>query len=528
MRIYFVADMFKEQLLGGAESNDSVLIKELQTLNHDVKKIRSHYLCEEHLSDKNAVFIIGNFINLSQANKNKLKNKKYIIYEHDHKYLLTRNPSVFKDFVAPKDQIINKSFYENAIGVVVLSKICKEIIEKNLYLTNVYNIGCSLWSEKKLNFIESLLGTPKNEKFLILNSKNFIKGTPEAISFCKNKNIEHDIVEPCLEKELLRTVASYKGYVFFPKVLETFSRLAIEAKMLNCKLITKPKLLGASSEDLFELSGRPLIREVRRRNREAISLFDSLLKSPQKIEDITVILNCYRRPQYLKEQIEAIKRQSLKPKQIWLWVNHHSDNEKIDFSQFEVNRVIKNDYNWKFYGRFALGLLADTTYIAMFDDDTIPGTRWFENCLSVIKKNEGILGGAGVRIKDGIYRGHERFGWSSQNEKTVEVDLVGHAWFFKQEWLKYMWMEKPPTWENGEDIHFSYCSQKYGNINTYCPPHPQNSLALHSSLKGYELGVDEKATSHVRNHFLFYKQRDSCVKNAIKNGWTTVYGRQNV
>ena len=238
-----------------------------------------------------------------------------------------------------------------------------------------------------------------------------------------------------------------------------------------------------------------------------------------------MILNCYRRPEYLQHQIDSIRKQTVQPKQIWIWVNHHSDNENIDFTQFNVDRVIKNDYNWKFYGRFAGAMLADTKYIALFDDDTIPGTNWFENCVNTMKVTPGILGGAGVLLKDERYYGHSRTGWSALNEKTTEVDLVGHAWFFEKEWLKYLWMEKPFTWNNGEDIQFSYTAQKYGNIKTYCPPHPSSNKELHSSLQGYELGVDSKATSNSRNHEVFYAQRDACVKNAIINGWKPVYKR---
>jgi hypothetical protein len=100
--------------------------------------------------------------------------------------------------------------------------------------------------------------------------------------------------------------------------------------------------------------------------------------------------------------------------------------------------------------------------------------------------------------------------------------LVGHAWFFKRDWLQYLWREKPFMWDNGEDIQFSYLAQKYGNIDTYVPPHPKNDPTKSSSLKGYEYGVDSKATSTPENHKIFYPQRDACVRNAIANGWKTV------
>ena len=159
-----------------------------------------------------------------------------------------------------------------------MSNICKEILEKNLNIGNVYNIGCSLWANNKLDFIETLTNQEKNEKFAILGSSNPIKNTYEAVMFCEKNNIEFDIIDPCEEKELLTKLSSYKGLVFFPKVLETFSRLSAEAKMLNCKLLTKPKMLGFASEEIYTLSGSELIEEIRQRKHDALMLFLKLIE----------------------------------------------------------------------------------------------------------------------------------------------------------------------------------------------------------------------------------------------------------
>ena len=80
-------------------------------------------------------------------------------------------------------------------------------------------------------------------------------------------------------------------------------------------------------------------------------------------------------------------------------------------------------------------------------------------------------------------------------------------------------MEEPLTYENGEDIHFCYTAKKFGSVTTYCPPHPKDKPELFSSLRGYELGVDEKATSNNRNHFEFYSQRDAIVLRCMNRGW---------
>ena len=170
-------------------------------------------------------------------------------------------------------------------------------------------------------------------------------------------------------------------------------------------------------------------------------------------------------------------------------------------------------------------MLADTEFVAIFDDDTVPGKDWFLNCLNSIEKDNGIMGSAGVILNSKIYADHFRCGWPTKNEKTERVDLVGHAWFFRREWLKYLWMEKPFTWDNAEDIQFSYLAQKYGGIQTFCPPHPRNNPMLHGSLLAEKLGVDDKACSCNPNKTeanKFTIERDLAVENALKNGWKTI------
>lgn len=519
-QVVFLADFFSTDLIGGAELNDSVLLDGLISRGVKVIKLKTSDLTDEDVI-KNDLFIVSNFVNLSERHKNMVMLKKYIIYEHDHKYVSNRNPAAFPDFKVPKEHLINVEFYKNAHAVVVLSDVCKTVIEDCLGIDNVINIGCSLWSTDKLDFISEIDTSDKNGKYCIINSSNPIKGTQEAIAFCNKNNLDYELIGPLPERELLEKLAKYDFFVFIPHVLETLSRVVVEAKMLNCKVLTSKKLIGAASEPWYDLMGTDLIRTIRNCVDAAINTFVDLLKD----DTITVILNCYRRPENLEDQIKSIRNQSVSVKQIWIWVNHHEDNADVDFSSFDVDRVIKNDYNWKFYGRFAGAMLVDTKYVALFDDDTIPGPEWFENCLQTMETSEGILGGAGVILDGSKYTGHKRFGWSSQNEDIVEVDLVGHAWFFKREWLKYLWMEKPFTWDNGEDIQFSYCCQKFGGINTFCPPHPKDKPSFSSSLRGYELGVDEKATSKARNHSVFYAQRDACVKNAIINGWKPLFRR---
>lgn len=240
--------------------------------------------------------------------------------------------------------------------------------------------------------------------------------------------------------------------------------------------------------------------------------------------DITVILNLYKRPNYLEEQLEAIRSQTTQPKEIWLWINHAEENEDIDVSKYGFDRVFRSSTNMKFHARFSVGLLAQTQYVALFDDDTIPGDMWLENCVNSIQKKHGLYGAVGCIMEGSMYHEHSRQGWPSLNEEIERVDLLGHAWFLETEDLKYMWYERPITFENGEDIQFAYLAQKYGDLNCYCPPHPADNPRMHSSLKANEYGGDMKASSMGRFTPVpvFYAQRTVLVQTAIKNGWKTI------
>jgi len=225
-----------------------------------------------------------------------------------------------------------------------------------------------------------------------------------------------------------------------------------------------------------------------------------------KKDSIVAVLSIYRRPQYLQEQIEAILNQTIPPQDIFIWINKHEDNEEFvnenlyplldsyDYSNF---RVVKNDYNWKYHGRFSIAQMAQSEYVCVFDDDTIPGKKWFENCIKSMRVKNGLMGSIGeiyyISPENHVYM-YKTEGWRSNNHKIKRVDVVGHSWFFRKEWLKYLWAEEPVTWDVCEDIQFSYCLQRYGGINSYVPPQPVKDLELCGSLKGYEYGGDEVAS----------------------------------
>jgi hypothetical protein len=221
--------------------------------------------------------------------------------------------------------------------------------------------------------------------------------------------------------------------------------------------------------------------------------------------NITVVLSGFKRPYSAQQQYNAIINQTHKPSEIIFWQN--DSDKKIEFPPSVTSRCkhIRSTENYGVWGRFAIALMAKHDYICVIDDDTIPGSRWLENCISTVKQYEGVITTRGVIAnsdKINEYPGpnsYEAFGWCNPNEETIKVDMGCHCWFFNKDILRAFWAEAPKTlpMNYGEDMHLSYVAQKHFNLGTYVPPHPLNDTSLWGSQPetGKQYGEDSVAIS---------------------------------
>lgn len=234
---------------------------------------------------------------------------------------------------------------------------------------------------------------------------------------------------------------------------------------------------------------------------------------------ITVVLNAYKRQKELKAQIECVNQQTIPPTEILVWNN----GDHIEPASLPQNVVICNSSkNFGVWSRFSFALNADSEFVCILDDDTFPGERFFENCLQQMKVEEALFGTRGLRFMSSKrYNPFLSFGWDCPNEKTEVVDIVGHAWFFKRQWLSAFWAEQPPFGASrivGEDIHFSFMLQKYLGIRTLVPPHPENQTDLWGSCPNLalKLGTSSDAISQDPSNFIGF---DKALRNYTSNGF---------
>lgn len=179
---------------------------------------------------------------------------------------------------------------------------------------------------------------------------------------------------------------------------------------------------------------------------------------------LLVILTVYKR-EHLEKQLRAISCQTKKPDYLVVFQNenHMNIDHLKDTYQF---LHVKNDFNTKFFGRFAYCLNFDVEYCIVLDDDIIPGARCLETYLNQCISKNAIIGGNGRYCFDNpLYK--SRVMRDVGIRDSVEVDYVGHLWCFKKDWLYYMFGTKPFTYDTGEDMHLCFTSKVFGNIKCY-------------------------------------------------------------
>tara|TARA_R100000995_G_C3472334_1_gene118982 strand:+ start:212 stop:1048 length:837 start_codon:yes stop_codon:yes gene_type:complete len=266
-KFVFIADYFANDVPGGGEMNNDQVCDILEQKGHEVEKIKCDYVTVDFL-EKDANYIIANFVKLTERCKRVLENeKRYIIYEHDHKYVANRNPAKYPGFVIPKNEIINYDFYKNAVAVLCQSKFHQSIAKTNLELDNIFSLGGNLWSEESLKLMKQISKNEKQNKCSIMASQNWHKNTQGAIRYCKLKNLDYDLILQCGYEEFLQRLGANNKFLFLPQTPETLSRIVVEARMMGMTVLTNGQV-GATKEDWFNLKGEELIAVMQSKREE--------------------------------------------------------------------------------------------------------------------------------------------------------------------------------------------------------------------------------------------------------------------
>jgi len=249
---------------GGAESNNNEIIKILNSSGIKCDFISTHdFNNRVGFIEDYDLYIVSNFYFISDAAKNFLYTKKYIITEHDYKFVRERNPCFYENMTIPPEKIMHFDFYKNAQIVILQSAFQKQVFEKSIKLDNLFNFSGNLWAEETLDLIQSLSKTPKNGKAAILGEDNYgIKGRDVSIDFCKKVHLKYELLPKTDHHTFLKNLARYSTYVLFPRSPETLSRVCIEARLMGLSVVTTD-YTAAVHESFFDYESSKMIEYIK-------------------------------------------------------------------------------------------------------------------------------------------------------------------------------------------------------------------------------------------------------------------------
>lgn len=192
----------------------------------------------------------------------------------------------------------------------------------------------------------------------------------------------------------------------------------------------------------------------------------------RRVEDVTVLLTVYKR-RNLISQLESISSQTVVPREVVVFQNGNFQELPRDVTEKYGAITVRNSRNTRFFGRFAFLLNASTRFVAVLDDDVLPGTQFLESYLKQARELEGIVGGNGrIAMLNRAKRKLEvppDFGF--RHSPTL-VDFVGHAWVFEQERLYDMFSIKPLTDRTGEDMHLCFAAKLRSGTPSFVAAQP--------------------------------------------------------
>jgi glycosyltransferase involved in cell wall biosynthesis len=339
--IVFISDYFLKEVRGGAEFCNDALIGLLKN-QYTVNPIKSSLVTPALISENtDSFFIVANFFQLSEESKTALSSCRYAIFEHDHKYIQSNNPVLWANFVAPESQIINKEFFRNAVTTICQSKMHAQILQKNLFLNNVTTFGGNIWTDQQLITLKKNMNTEKVHDHAVLRSNNKNKGMPAAVEFCRQNNLQFHFLEEQPFESFVQSLAKFKTLIFFPQWFESYSRLAIEAKILGCKIITNG-LLGAASEDYFSQSGEELFATIKQNNKTIYKRWAALIDrnevdfvDPITVPKISIIVPLYKGEKYIEGFLEDMENQTVFEQSELIIINADSpENEEAHILPF--------------------------------------------------------------------------------------------------------------------------------------------------------------------------------------------------
>jgi glycosyltransferase involved in cell wall biosynthesis len=244
----FVSDYFSNQMLGGAELSLQTLMEECPGTKLTVNSANLSKTFIDFYKD--SMWIFGNIAHMDDKNIKYIldSNIKYHFIEFDYKFCEYRNPALYH-FLENRECNYNdtekgkliENFINNSQQTFLMSEGQKSTYKsalKNLKEDKLFVLS-SVFNSEFFETIENLnrqIDKKTRNKWIVLGSRSWVKGTSDSEKWCKDNNLDYEVICDLSPEELLKKLSEAKGICFKPTGLDTCPRYVIEAKLLGCEL----------------------------------------------------------------------------------------------------------------------------------------------------------------------------------------------------------------------------------------------------------------------------------------------------
>ena len=323
--IILVADLFQEDYPGGGELTTEAI---MEGCFLPIVKIRSNQLNKNILdSYKNCFWVFGNFAGIPDHLLLHIsQNLDYSVIEYDYKFCSFRSPEKHEeasgicDCKHSKHGKVVSIFLANAKNVWFMSEGQREFY-CNLYPfldKEKIKVLSSVFDEKTLDYIENIdTSSGKEDTWLIQKSPSWIKGTEDSIEYAKKNNLNYELFYNLSYVEMLNKFAKSRGFLTFPRGMDTCPRTAIEAKLLDCEIICNENVQH-KDEPWFSESKEGILKYLRERARVfwTETLQNSNLNLPKSSDDefrnkvhFKIIIPVYNSESWIGRSIKSVLAQ---------------------------------------------------------------------------------------------------------------------------------------------------------------------------------------------------------------------------
>jgi hypothetical protein len=197
----------------------------------------------------------------------------------------------------------------------------------------------------------------------------------------------------------------------------------------------------------------------------------AMQRASAPLAPLTVVLSAHRRPMRLRKQIDAIRTSSVSPAKVSAWVNPGGINfDEPTLSQVHTIRPSSDEGPWM---RFWYGRRARTRFVAILDDDCLPGSKWLQNAMQRIHEmslagHPCVIAAAGYVFRGDDVATLSPIGPESPRLEENEVDIGRGGWVCEASMLTLFDAIEPIN-ERGWAYHMALAVQQAGGLTMVLP-----------------------------------------------------------